>query len=83
MYPASVNVVVVFSGRIQSIDSVPQHISLSLKKSSLQSHQSDLLFSELSIGQIISGIVKSTQDFGVFIQIKDTNMVGLCHISQV
>lgn len=42
-----------------------------------------MLFSELEVGQIIKGKVKSLQSFGVFVTLKNSDISGLCHISEV
>jgi rRNA biogenesis protein RRP5 len=45
--------------------------------------QSGLKLSNLSEGQIVDGKVKKVEDYGIFIQIGDSKLSGLCHKSQV
>ncbi len=39
--------------------------------------------SDLKEGQKVEGIVKKIEEYGLFIQIKDSKLSGLCHKSQV
>jgi rRNA biogenesis protein RRP5 len=43
---------------------------------------SKLSLSDFSVGQKVEGKVKKVADYGLFIQINDSNLSGLCHKSQ-
>ncbi|KAF5178075.1 rRNA biogenesis protein RRP5, partial [Thalictrum thalictroides] len=40
-------------------------------------------FSSLHVGDVVSGRIKRIESFGLFITIEQTNMVGLCHVSEL
>lgn len=42
-----------------------------------------LRLSDLSEGQIVDGVVKRIEPYGLFIQIADSTVTGLCHKSEV
>jgi rRNA biogenesis protein RRP5 len=42
-----------------------------------------LQLSDLSEGQKVQGRVKKVEEFGIFIQIDDSKVSGLCHKSEV
>jgi rRNA biogenesis protein RRP5 len=44
---------------------------------------SKLQLSDLSVGQKVQGRVKKVEEFGIFIQIDDSKLSGLCHKSEV
>lgn len=56
-------------------------IDMSLKKTDIQQR---LSFDELKVGMLVKGWVKRLDPkFGVFVSLKNCNIVGLCHLSEV
>ena len=39
--------------------------------------------SSLHIGDVVNGRIKRVESFGLFIVIDDTNLTGLCHVSEI
>ena len=70
------------TGRIIDIDTKKEQISMSLKRSVVLAKKR-VLFSDVEVGQIIRGAVKSVQSFGVFVRLRNSELSGLCHISEV
>ncbi|CAK7342217.1 unnamed protein product [Dovyalis caffra] len=73
------------TGRVLSVELLSKRIEVTLKKlsasSASKSEISDL--SRLRVGEIISGRIKRVESYGLFIAIDHTNLVGLCHMSQL
>jgi rRNA biogenesis protein RRP5 len=44
---------------------------------------STVTISNLHIGQKVDGEIKRIEDYGLFIQIQNSKLTGLCHKSQV
>jgi len=42
-----------------------------------------LMHSDLQEGQKVEGRVKKIEDYGLFLEIKDSKLTGLCHKSEV
>ena len=55
---------------------------MSLKRSVVLAKKR-VLFTDVEVGQIIRGTVKSVQSFGVFVRLRNSELSGLCHISEV
>lgn len=72
-------------GRILSVEPLSKRVEVTLKTSSgsiaPKSEINDLR--TLHIGEIIAGRIKRIESFGLFITIDDTNLVGLCHVSEL
>uniref|UniRef100_A0A2P2MJP8 S1 motif domain-containing protein n=1 Tax=Rhizophora mucronata TaxID=61149 RepID=A0A2P2MJP8_RHIMU len=71
-------------GKILSVEPLSKRVEVTLKLSgsiATKSETSDL--SHLSVGSIISGKIKRVESYGLFIEIDHTNLVGLCHVSQL
>lgn len=68
-------------GKIISVDPAQNHVQMSLKRSHLDSdYKPPLLFSDIRVGQIVTGKVRKVAEFGVFIVVDDSaNVSGLCH----
>ena len=68
-------------GKIIAIDPLLNHVQMSLKRSHLdKDYKPPLTFSDMQLGQIISGKVRKVEDFGVFIVVDNSaNVSGLCH----
>lgn len=73
------------SGRVLSVEPLSRRVEVTLKTSSATSVQKSEVndFSSILVGDIISGTIKRVESYGLFITIDDTNMVGLCHISEL
>ncbi|KAF9664808.1 hypothetical protein SADUNF_Sadunf16G0056600 [Salix dunnii] len=72
------------TGRVLSVEHLSKRIEVTLKSSTSngsKSENSDL--SHLHVGEIISGRIKRVESYGLFIAIDHTNLVGLCHMSQL
>lgn len=68
-------------GKIIAVDPLLNHVQMSLKKSHLdQDYKPPTTFSEMKLGQVITGKVRKIEDFGVFIVVDNSaNVSGLCH----
>ncbi|RVX09623.1 rRNA biogenesis protein RRP5 [Vitis vinifera] len=73
------------SGRVLSVEPLSRRVEVTLKTSSATSVQKSEVndFSSILVGDIIFGTIKRVESYGLFITIDDTNMVGLCHISEL
>lgn len=73
------------SGRVLSVEPLSKRVEVTLKtlnaSSAQKSETNDL--TSLRVGKIISGRIKQVQPYGLFIVIDHTNMVGLCHVSEI
>ncbi|XP_040372263.1 rRNA biogenesis protein RRP5 isoform X1 [Rosa chinensis] len=73
------------TGRVSSVEPLSKRVEVTLKSlsaSSLpQSARNNL--DSLHVGDIISGRVKRVESYGLFITIDNTNVVGLCHVSEL
>jgi rRNA biogenesis protein RRP5 len=70
-------------GKIINLDLNKNQIELSLKESKIDPKMKLLDFSDLKLKSVMSGTVKKIEAFGLFIQLDQTNIRGLCHISEV
>ena len=72
-------------GRIVSIDKENGRVEMSLKHSVVDpdSTTAKLLFSDLEEGMKIKGSIKAVQRYGVFIQLANSDISGLCHVSEL
>ncbi|XP_059646446.1 rRNA biogenesis protein RRP5 [Cornus florida] len=72
-------------GKVVSVEPLSKRVEVSLKTSSAihapKSGINDL--SNIRIGDVISGRIKRIEPYGLFITIDHTNMVGLCHVSEL
>ena len=68
-------------GKIIAVDPLLNHVQMSLKRSHLdQNYKPPLTFSDMKVGQIVTGKVRKVEDFGVFVVVDDSaNVSGLCH----
>lgn len=68
-------------GKIIAVDPLLNHVQMSLKKSHLDSnYKPPLTFSDMKLGQVVTGKVRKVEDFGVFVVVDDSaNVSGLCH----
>lgn len=72
-------------GRVSSVEPLSKRVEVTLKSlgatSATQSGSNNL--DSLHVGDIISGRVKRVERYGLFITIDNTNVVGLCHVSEL
>lgn len=72
-------------GRVKSVEPLSNRVEVTLKTSTVsntpKSETTDL--SRFHVGDLISGRIKRVESFGLFIAIDNTNMVGLCHVSEI
>ena len=68
-------------GKIIAVDPLLNHVQMTLKKSHLdKDYKPPFTFSDVKVGQVITGKVRKVEDFGVFIVVDDSaNVSGLCH----
>ncbi|CAK9319362.1 unnamed protein product [Citrullus colocynthis] len=72
-------------GRILSFEPLSKRVEVTLKSvtegGALRENNNDLR--SFSAGDMISGRIKRVESFGLFISIDNTDVVGLCHVSEV
>uniref|UniRef100_A0A7N0TNV2 rRNA biogenesis protein RRP5 n=1 Tax=Kalanchoe fedtschenkoi TaxID=63787 RepID=A0A7N0TNV2_KALFE len=72
------------AGRVISVEPLAKRVEVTLKTTDTGSVKSDTShISSLSTGQIICGVIKRVVQFGLFIRIERSNLVGLCHVSEI
>ena len=72
-------------GKIVAVDETLGHIQMSLKSSMLdKNYVPPITFTDVKVGQIVTGKIRKVEDFGVFIVIDNSaNVSGLCHQSEM
>lgn len=72
-------------GKVLVVDPELNHVQMTLKASMLdKDYVAPLNFSDMKVGQIVTGKVRKVEDFGVFIVVDNSNNVsGLCHRSEI
>ncbi|GFY93587.1 similar to RIBOSOMAL RNA PROCESSING 5 [Actinidia rufa] len=60
-----------------------QNIEVTLKTPNASSAQKSYISGSLKAGDIVFGWIKCVESYGLFITVDDTNMVGLCHVSEL
>ncbi|KAJ8488314.1 hypothetical protein ONZ45_g14005 [Pleurotus djamor] len=73
----------IVSGRVLSANANDGHVDVTFRSGDLSKPRKSLSLADLSEGQRIEGTVKKIEDFGLFIQIDDSKLSGLCHKSQL
>ncbi|KAL0428653.1 UNVERIFIED_CONTAM: rRNA biogenesis protein RRP5 [Sesamum latifolium] len=72
-------------GKVLLVEPLSKRVEVTLKTSSesskLKSDPSHL--NHIVVGDIISGRIKRVESYGLFIAIDHTNVVGLCHVSEL
>ncbi|MCJ1431359.1 rRNA biogenesis protein rrp5 [Xylographa pallens] len=73
------------TGKIITVDPLLHHIQMSLKQSVLsKDYRPPLTYTDVVVGQIITGKIRKVEDFGVFIVVDNSaNVSGLCHRSEM
>ncbi|KAG5647561.1 hypothetical protein DXG03_008914 [Asterophora parasitica] len=69
-------------GRVLSVDPETKKVEMSFQTTTVK-NPSQLSAGDLQIGQKVEGVVKRIEDYGLFIQIENSKLTGLCHKSQV
>ncbi|XP_066389622.1 rRNA biogenesis protein RRP5-like [Miscanthus floridulus] len=72
-------------GRVLSTDPSSGRVEASLRKTtgSKLEKLDDISYSDLHVGDIIDGQVKRVESFGLFVTIRRSELVGLCHVSEL
>ncbi|KAM3246622.1 rRNA biogeneis protein RRP5 [Capsicum annuum] len=72
-------------GKVVSVEPLSKRVEVTLRtSSSVGAPSSDYdALSNLTVGNVISGRVKRVEPYGLFITVDHTNLVGLCHISEI
>ncbi|KAL0316910.1 UNVERIFIED_CONTAM: rRNA biogenesis protein RRP5, partial [Sesamum radiatum] len=72
-------------GKVLTVEPLSKRVEVTLKTSSesskLKSDPTHL--NHIVVGDIISGRIKRVESYGLFIAIDHTNVVGLCHVSEL
>lgn len=73
------------TGRIIGVDKTQGQIEMSLKMSLVdpKNAKTPLNWNNLKEGMSVTGLVKKIQTYGLFIKLNESNISGLCHISEV
>ena len=71
--------------RCVSVDISSKKVEMTLRSGDplTRRESSGVFISDLKEGQKVEGIVKKIEDYGLFIQINESKVNGLCHKSQV
>ncbi|KAK9088291.1 hypothetical protein Scep_027373 [Stephania cephalantha] len=74
-------------GRVLSVEPLSRRVEVTFRSetsSSASARKSDSGdFSDLHVGDTVSGRIKRVESYGLFITIDPMNMVGLCHVSEL
>ncbi|KAF5193438.1 rRNA biogenesis protein RRP5, partial [Thalictrum thalictroides] len=72
-------------GKVLSVEPLSKRVEVTLKTETTgnASKFEGRDFSSLHVGDVVSGRIKRIETFGLFITIEQTNMVGLCHVSEL
>ncbi|KAL6845670.1 hypothetical protein ACP4OV_024493 [Aristida adscensionis] len=72
-------------GRVLSTDPSSGKVELSLRKSSgaKSERAGDISYSDLHVGETVDGQVKRVESYGLFVTIQGSELVGLCHVSEL
>ncbi|XP_010934562.1 rRNA biogenesis protein RRP5 isoform X2 [Elaeis guineensis] len=72
-------------GRVLSVDPASKRVEVTLKtEMKTEVAKSDAsVFCNLHVGDVISGQIRRIEPYGLFIAIDNTNVVGLCHKSEL
>ncbi|EEF30787.1 programmed cell death protein, putative [Ricinus communis] len=72
------------TGRVLSVEPLSKRVEVTLKKNAKSTGKSELNdLSRLNVGDTASGRIKRVEPYGLFIAIDHTNLVGLCHVSEL
>ncbi|XVF75995.1 hypothetical protein PTKIN_Ptkin13bG0232000 [Pterospermum kingtungense] len=73
------------AGRVLAVEPLSKRVEVTLKKSNINGTSKSEIndFSRLHVGDIVSGRIRRVESYGLFIALENTNMVGLCHVSEL
>nr|GMD39703.1 rRNA biogenesis protein RRP5 isoform X1 [Ipomoea batatas] len=73
------------TGKVVSVETLSKRVEVTLRTSSSATpRKSDIdALNNFSAGNIISGKIKRIEPYGLFISVDRTNLVGLCHVSEL
>ncbi|XP_042480100.1 rRNA biogenesis protein RRP5 isoform X1 [Macadamia integrifolia] len=73
------------NGKVLSVEPLSKRVEVTLKSAtSSGASKSGLVdLSSLHVGDVISGRIRRVETYGLFIIIDNTNVVGLCHLSEL
>ncbi|TFK77280.1 hypothetical protein BDN72DRAFT_784291 [Pluteus cervinus] len=72
----------VVKGRILSVNLDTKKVEMSFRSHS-QSTTTSIKAADIHTGQIISGVVKRVEEYGIFIQVENSKLSGLCHKTEL
>ncbi|KAL8150493.1 hypothetical protein V2J09_020301 [Rumex salicifolius] len=70
------------SGKVLTVDPSTKRVEVTLKSSN-DSGKSKVDLDQLQVGGVVSGKIKRVEPYGLFITIENSNLVGLCHVSEI
>ncbi|KAG5552270.1 hypothetical protein RHGRI_010375 [Rhododendron griersonianum] len=70
-------------GKVASVEPLSKRVEITLKTPGASDAQKSQFFKSLKVGGIVCGRIKRIEKYGLFITIDNTNMVGLCHVSEL
>ncbi|KAI3417734.1 uncharacterized protein J3R85_014181 [Psidium guajava] len=72
-------------GRVVSVETLSKRVEVTLRTSNAANNEKSRIdsLSSLKIGSIVSGRIRRVELYGLFVTIDQTNLVGLCHISEL
>lgn len=70
-------------GKVASVEPLSKRVEITLKTPGASGAQKSQFCSSLKVGDIVYGRIKRIERYGLFITIDNTNMVGLCHVSEL
>ncbi|KAJ8702367.1 rRNA biogenesis protein rrp5 [Pleurotus ostreatus] len=73
----------VVKGRILSVNAEDKRVEMTFRSGDLSKARSALTLADFNVGQKVEGTVKKVEDYGLFIQIQDSKLSGLCHKTQL
>ncbi|CAI9097447.1 OLC1v1033877C1 [Oldenlandia corymbosa var. corymbosa] len=73
------------TGRVLSVEPLSKRVEVTLKTSNVvNDSKSDInALDNIAIGDVLSGRIKRIESYGFFVSIDHTNLVGLCHVSEL
>ncbi|KAL2923175.1 rRNA biogenesis protein RRP5 [Bienertia sinuspersici] len=70
-------------GKVLSVEPLSKRVEVTLKLDNKSSRSESIDLSHLSVGDVVKGRIKRVESFGLFIVIDNSNLVGLCHVSEI
>ncbi|XP_022743667.1 rRNA biogenesis protein RRP5 isoform X2 [Durio zibethinus] len=73
------------AGWVLAVEPLSRRVEVTLKKSNTNGTSKSEIndFSSLHVGDIVCGKIRRVESYGLFIALDHTNMVGLCHVSEL